>query len=139
MVCAPTLCLHEALIFVAKDGERLTLASNEIEFLPKGYFYIAQTRNEEVAFGPRYMGTMYGKRSPVYREMNKEECEASLTSNSWYFRFAYLSIPVHLHAVENKTRQPLSWYPYSFKSPNFEVCFLKVTSHVSIYQVLFIL
>ena len=65
MACAPTLCLHEALIFVAKDGERLTLASNVIEFLPKGYFYIAQTRNEEVAFGPRYMGTMYGKRGPV--------------------------------------------------------------------------
>lgn len=139
LTCAPTLCLHEALIFVTKDGERLTLASNEIEFLPKGYFYIAQTRNEEVAFGPRYMGTMYGKRGPVYREMNKEECEASLTSNSWYFRFAYLSIPEHLHAVENRTRQPLSWYPYSFKSPNFEVCFLKVTIHVSIYQVLFIL
>lgn len=132
MACAPTLCYHEALIFVAKGEERLTLASNKTEFLPRGFFYLAQTRNEEVAFAPRYMGTMFGKRGPVYREMNKTECENALTSNSWYFCFVYLSVPERLHPVENRTRQPLSWYPYSPKSRNFAACFLKVTVRVSI-------
>ena len=132
MACAPTLCFHEALIFVAKDGERMTLASNETEFLPKGYFYIAQTRNEEVAFAPRYMGTMYGKRGPVYRTMNKQECENSLTSNSWYFRFVFLSIQEQLFAVERNYRLNMSWYHDSPKSPSYEVCFLKVTVYVSI-------
>lgn len=131
MACAPTLCYHEALIFVAKGGERLTLASNKTEFLPRGYFYIAQTRNEEVAFAPRYMGTMFGKRGPVYREMNKNECENALTSNSWYFRFVFLSVPERLYPVENRTGLPLSWYPYSPKSRNYAACFLKVTVRVS--------
>lgn len=131
MACAPTLCFYEALIFVSNGGERLTLASNKTEFLPKGYFYITQTRNEEVAFGPRYMGTMFGKRGPVYREMNKDECKRSATSNSWYFRFVYLSVPERLYPVENRTSQALSWYPYTSKSPNFAVCFLKVTIYVS--------
>lgn len=132
MACAPTLCFHEALIFVAKGGERLNLASNKTEFLPRGFFYVAQTRNEEVAFAPRYMGTMFGKRGPVYREMNKNECEKSMTSNSWYFRFVYLSVPERLYPVDNRTRQPLSWYPYSQKSPDYAACFLKVTVLVSI-------
>lgn len=132
MTCAPTLCYHEALIFVAKGEERLTLASNKTEFLPRGYFLIAQTRNEEVAFAPRYMGTMFGRRGPVYREMHKNECENASTSNSWYFRFVYLSVPERLYPVENRTGQLLSWYPYSPKSPNYAACFLKVTVRVSI-------
>lgn len=131
MACAPTFCFYEALVFVSNGGERLTFASNRTEFLPKDYFYIAQTRNEEVAFGPRYMGTMFGKRGPVYREMNKDECERSTTTNSWYFRFVYLSVPERIYPVENRTSQPLSWYPYTSKSPNFAVCFLKVTINVS--------
>lgn len=78
------------------------------------------------------MGTMFGKRGPMYREMNKDECERSTTTNSWYFRFVYLSVPERIYLMENRTNQPLSWYPYTSKSPNFAVCFvLKVTINVS--------
>lgn len=40
MVCVLMFCYYEVLIFVVKDGERLIVVLNKMEFFLGGYFYI---------------------------------------------------------------------------------------------------